>query len=130
MCSRHYSGQALFCGGVHIMGFNRAQITALLGTLVASLAIAGAALGVVGGTPVSTPYVGAAVQVQTHDGVTGRELCTGSLISPTSFVTAAHCFDPTGEAIHVTFGPNADPRSPLTATVAATLDDIAVLTLS
>jgi secreted trypsin-like serine protease len=93
---------------------------------VGALVLSSAALAITGGTPVSTPFVGAAEQAVPG----GHELCSGFLISPTSFVTAAHCFDPSGDPIHVTFGSIADANAPLTATVTDTHDDIAVLTLS
>jgi len=114
--------------GVKMRAHTRKIVT--LTCAVAALVVSSAALAVTGGTPVSTPFVGAAVQMQVQGGTPGFELCSGFLISPTSFVTAAHCFDPTGAPIHITFGSNADPGAPLTASVSATLDDIAVLTLS
>jgi len=43
------------------------------------------------------PYVGAADNAEF--------ICSGSAISPTLFITAAHCFDHSGEQVEVTFDP-------------------------
>ena len=73
---------------------------------LAALALGGAAQGVVGGSLDQThTYVGAATQTQTQNGVTGTQLCSGALISPTVFLTAAHCF-PEGSTATVTFDTN------------------------
>lgn len=73
-----------------------------LGVLASALAVAAAvtavsALALVGGSPDNNrhPYVGMVVNFPTGNPADGFELCTGSLVSPTVFVTAAHCF-PTG----------------------------------
>ncbi len=80
--------------------------------LLAALSAAGAALAVVGGSPDNGahPYVGAALQQQIHNGVTGTEYCSGSLLSATVFVTAAHCFAD-GSTVQVTFEENARTAS-------------------
>lgn len=65
-------------------------------TALAALAFAGGALAVVGGAPdAGHPYAGAVFS--------DHELCSGSFVSATAFVTAAHCFAD-GEQVSVTFG--------------------------
>jgi len=68
--------------------------------VLAALTAAGSALAVVGGTPDNGahPYVGAAIQAING----GHEICSGSLVSATVFVTAAHCFAD-GSTVQVTF---------------------------
>jgi secreted trypsin-like serine protease len=124
-----------------------------LGMLVAlaALALGGAAQAVIG-TPDGTahPYVGAAIQFQTHGTQTGYELCSGFLISPTKFVTAAHCFPDNSQPIQVTFDGVTSPAdhvlvatNPISGTVVndpdycaacgkngTPLNDVAVITLS
>jgi hypothetical protein len=68
--------------------------TVALGVLAAS------ALAVVNGSPDNGrhPYVGMAIWFPTGSPAGGFELCSGSLVSATVFVTAAHCFP---EGAHV-----------------------------
>ncbi len=103
----------------------------LVFAFVAALCGAGSAFGVFQGTPDGRSFVGGVIQQQTHGGVTGFERCSGFLIGPTSFVTAAHCFDPNGGPIQVTFDQNLSPSTShfVTATIAGTFGDIAVLTV-
>src|SRR5437763_9053362 len=99
--------------------------------VLAALAVCGGAVAIVGGAPDNHTYVGGVIQAQVRDGRAGFERCTGFLIGPTHFVTAAHCFDGGGGAIQVTFDQVLSPASSsfVPATIAGTLDDIAVLTL-
>jgi secreted trypsin-like serine protease len=64
--------------------------------------LAGTALAIVGGAPDNNrhPYVGMAVYFPTGNPADGFELCSGSLVSPTVFVTAAHCA-PSGAVVLV-----------------------------
>jgi trypsin len=100
--------------------------------LVGALVGAGAASAVVGGVvDQAHTYVGAYMQEQTQGGQTGMELCTGFLIGPTSFVTAAHCYDSTGGTVMVGFDTalgNHDDYT--TATPAGVQGDVAVFTLA
>jgi secreted trypsin-like serine protease len=81
-----------------------ARRLALLGIvgLVAVGAFAASALAVVNGSPDNGrhPYVGVAVWFPTGNPADGFELCSGSLVSATVFVTAAHCF-PEGATVFV-----------------------------
>jgi Trypsin len=99
--------------------------------VLAALCAAASASAVFGGMPDTRGFIGGAIQQQTQNGVTGFERCSGFLIGPTSFVTAAHCFDPNGAPIQVTFDQNLSPSTShfVTATIAGTFDDIAVLTV-
>lgn len=76
-----------------------------------ALVLAVSAGAVVGGAPdAGHVYVGA---VEAPDGSGGFELCSGSLISATVFVTAAHCF-PQGDTmpVSVTFAQDiSDPNA-------------------
>jgi V8-like Glu-specific endopeptidase len=69
---------------------------------VALLLASGAALGITNGTPDADrhPNVGALVDVARRD---PQPYCTGTLISPTVFLTAAHCHPEEGKTSYVTF---------------------------
>jgi V8-like Glu-specific endopeptidase len=73
----------------------RTKVAALAAAAVAALGVlAGSAQALVGGTLDSThSYVGAVIFFPTGNPADGLELCTGSLVSPTVVVTAAHCFE-------------------------------------
>jgi hypothetical protein len=68
---------------------------------------------IVNGTPTGSAYpsVGALMFDFDKDGITGGDvMCTGSLITPTVFLTAAHCvvtqWTPKGSQFYVTFAPD------------------------
>src|SRR4051812_28610124 len=109
----------------------RLRIT-LVFALLAALCVVASAFGIVGGTPDSRTIVGGVIQRQVHNGVSGFERCTGVLIGPTHFVSAAHCFEPGGAPIMVTFDQtlSASTSHFVTGTIAGTFGDVAVLTLS
>jgi hypothetical protein len=76
--------------------------------IASAAALVPAAFPIVNGTPDGNahPYVGIAVS--------GDWFCSGTLISPTVFVTAGHCtagFAATGKPTFVTFDPNASGDS-------------------
>lgn len=70
--------------------------------LVAMGVLAASAFAVVNGSPDNGrhPYVGMAIWFPDGNPHHGFELCSGSLVSPTVFVTAAHCF-PEGALVFV-----------------------------
>lgn len=89
--------------GVRLRLAGLCVITAIaLGTLAAS------ALAVVNGSPDNGrhPYVGMAVWFPDGNPADGFALCSGSLVSATVFVTAAHCF-PEGAHVLVDMQENA-----------------------
>ncbi len=76
--------------------------------LLAAAVFAGSASAITNGVPDGNahPYVGVASS--------GDWFCSGTLLSPTVFLTAGHCTDAfsyTGEPTYVTFDPNAGPSS-------------------
>jgi len=83
----------------------RTLVLASLAVLLLAAAPAGA---VIGGTPDrdAHPYVGFAYNPTTDT------ICSGSLISPTLFVTAAHCVAGDGDFVFVTTHPEAIPGHP------------------
>jgi hypothetical protein len=84
-----------------LKGASRLKVAGLtLGALVAAGALAASALAVVNGSPDNGkhPYVGVALWAPTGNPADGSVLCSGSLVSATVFVTAAHCFP---EGAHV-----------------------------
>ena len=74
---------------------------------------------IINGTPTGAEFgsVGALMFDRNADGViNGHDLwCTGSLIAPTIFLTAAHCvvtpFTPPGSEFHVSFAPDLFARN-------------------
>ena len=85
----------------------RNRVRARIGGLVVAAALAacvaaGSALALVGGSQDGNqhPYVGLLVYFPTGNSAGGAELCSGSLLSPTVFVTAAHCA-PSGAVVFV-----------------------------
>lgn len=70
--------------------------------VIAAGVLAASAFAVVNGSPDNGrhPYVGMAIWFPTGSPAGGFELCSGSLVSATVFVTAAHCF-PEGAQVFV-----------------------------
>jgi hypothetical protein len=81
----------------------RLRVVALGLAVVAVLLAAAPAGAVTNGQPDGEghPYVG--LVLLPVDG--GFFFCSGSLISPTIFVTAAHCFEEPGQTVYLTFDP-------------------------
>jgi V8-like Glu-specific endopeptidase len=80
----------------------------------AALAAAGTALAIVNGTPDGDghPYVGALLAPQAFSDGTWSE-CSGTLITPTVFLTAAHCDEGTTR-VNVTFDSHYTPGTSAT----------------
>jgi secreted trypsin-like serine protease len=105
------------------------RLCVIVATAVA-LGVGGGALAVIGGSVDTThTYVGAFLQPQVHNGQAGTELCTGFLIGPTALVTAAHCYDPAGGPVRVTFATSLAGAQFTMASFDAAQDDVAVFTL-
>ncbi len=79
-------------------GVRRMIFALLLATILVPSFVLNA-FGVTNGQPDGTqhPYVGLADN--------GQFACSGTLLSPTIFLTAAHCFEP-GDRVQITFDPN------------------------
>lgn len=90
----------------------RLRLTVLLVCVAGTLFAAAPAQTVIGGTPdVAHPYVGL---VESSLG-----LCSGSLVTSTKFVTAAHCFAGDGEVVAVRFGQQVARATPFVLGVAS-----------
>jgi hypothetical protein len=74
------------------------KLTAVLAALVASI-FAASASALIGGAPDGQghPYVAMMAYFPTGNPADGFELCSGVLVSPTVYVTAAHCFPGGGQ---------------------------------
>jgi hypothetical protein len=73
----------------------------VLATMALALLLAsGVAGAIINGQPDENrhPYVGLVTDTES--------VCSGALISPTAFITAAHCFDEPGQEVSVTFDPD------------------------
>lgn len=84
------------------------SLCVLIGVLLVAATVAATVGAITNGTPdgAAHPYVGVAVS--------GDVFCSGTLLSPTVFLTAGHCTDAfatTGSPTFVTVDPNAGPSS-------------------
>lgn len=90
----------------------RPFLRASLATVVVALAVAAPVGAILNGKPdTAHPYVGILVTLQGGQPV---PVCSGFLVSPTAFVTAAHCVDALGSRpAYVSFDQTFTPSSPL-----------------
>ena len=98
----------------------RRRLTSLTAGLALVLVLATPVGAILNGTPDGNghPYVGGLVtQVQTPDGPVNVLICSGTMVSATVFVTAAHCtvlLDELGLPAFVTLDPEFDYENPVT----------------
>jgi len=88
----------------------RRKLSLGLVVLIVCAIAAGAAHAITFGEPDGTrhPHVGALVTDSNPDSPGPEQFCTGTLVSPTLFLTAAHClygWIPAGQSVWVTFDP-------------------------
>ncbi len=92
---------------------------AVLAVVCAGLALAATASAITFGEPDGTrhPNVGALVADWNPESPGPDQFCTGTLVSPTLFLTAAHCMTdwPEGTEFWVSFSPEYDEDSPAPA---------------
>ena len=88
------------------------------------------------GRPTGTDYGGVgALLADVGNNLTVDYLCSGSLISPTVFLTAGHCIGPAGTVYYISFAPDVIPLPPISQLIKSsvafksTTDDIGVIIL-
>ena len=117
----------------------------MAGVLAAPLVAASPAQAITNGQPDGNRHPNVGLMVVTIPGLDLKQWCTGTLIAPTYFLTAAHCIafleQFGGETIGVTFDPRTfDPSRPVVPAVKTEVDsafgqdqgdfhDLAVITL-
>jgi hypothetical protein len=91
---------------------------------------------ITGGQPTGSAYGGVgAVLIDVGGDLTVDFICTGSLISPTVFLTAGHCVFGAGTVYYVTFAPDVLPLPPISELIpsatafASPNDDLGVIIL-
>ncbi len=96
-------------------GALRRPILMVAGALAAVLTVAGPAQAITGGQPDGNGHPNVGLMVVTIPGSTLKQWCTGTLIAPTYFLTAAHCVAPLQQfgitLDGVTFDPAYDPST-------------------
>ena len=102
----------------------RIKAAAALAVCTASLAFAGGALGITGGVPTGTDYGNVGALYASAPGHDLQFFCSGTLVAPGVFLTAAHCVaaieSAPGAQMYVTFAPAPGPSPSVSSLIPVT----------